>query len=365
MKKTSIVNIIGAGPSGLASAIMLSKAGREVHVHERYETTGKRFQGDLQGLENWTQQEDVLDQFQSFGLDINFEATPFREVIFTDGKYSFQKTSKEPLFYLVKRGALPGSLDTALREQALRHNVQIHYRSHFPESDADILATGPIRTSLIANDKGVVFPTNLPNMAVGIFHDDYAYQGYAYLLVSEGYGCLCTVVFNDLHRLNTCFERTLDLARRMYPINLDKATPVGGLGSFCLNHPRQKEGARLIGEAAGFQDLLWGFGIRTAITSGYLSAQSILHQKDYATLVDEKLEPYLKSSVVNRYLWEKLKVSSTPIIPYFLKIPMSVRTQFRLLYNFTPFHRLFFPLASKYIKKHYPNSIDYSKIENR
>lgn len=362
MTKQSPINIVGAGPSGLASAIFLARAGREVHVHERYEASGKRFQGDLQGLENWSQKENVLDQFRSYGLEINFSAHPFHEVTFTDGKYSFQKTSPEPLFYLVKRGTSSDSLDTALSKQASNLNIQIHYRSHFPETKADIIATGPLRNALIANDKGIVFPTSLPNMAIGIFHDDFAYQGYAYLLVSEGYGCLCTVVFKDLHRLNTCFERTLELARRLYPINLDKAHPVGGIGSFCLNYPKQVNQSRLIGESAGLQDLLWGFGIRTAIMSGQMAAQSLLHQQDYPQIVENALKQYLEAGIVNRYLWEKFKWRSRPLIPYFLKIPLSIRSQFRFLYNSSPLHRLLFPFACRYVKKHYPNSIDYSKI---
>ena len=37
----------------------------------------------------------------------------------------------------------------------------------------------------------------------------------------------------------------------------------------------------VIGEAGGYQDFLWGFGIRHAFTTGYLAAQAILNGQDW------------------------------------------------------------------------------------
>lgn len=351
------IHILGGGPSGLGAAIILAKAGKEVHLHERYDRVGKRFQGDLQGLENWSTHSNVLDELRSFGLDTDFAATPFNEVILSDGKKSIQKSSKEPIFYLVKRGPFADSLDTALCQQACNHGVQIHYRSSCPHSLADIIATGPIRQSIIAADKGLVFSTNLPNIAIGLFHDEIAYLGYSYLLIANGYGCLCTVVFKDLHRLNTCFERTVEVARRLVPINLDNARPVGGVGSFSYGHPLKIGKALLIGESAGFQDLLWGFGIRTALTSAHLATQELLTGADYSSLVNTNLQPSLKASIVNRYLWEKFKWNKRTLLPSLLQLTSSPRTSFRWLYRYSPIHKLLYSTARRYVEKHYPASV--------
>lgn len=54
------VQIAGAGPAGLAAAITLAREGVSVQVHEARNEVGYRFQRDLQGLENWTTQQDVL-----------------------------------------------------------------------------------------------------------------------------------------------------------------------------------------------------------------------------------------------------------------------------------------------------------------
>lgn len=357
MPQKNLIKIAGAGPSGLCAAIALAKAGKQVQVHERYDTVGKRFQGDLQGLENWSLKGNVLEQLQAFGLTTTFNKTAFCEVSLTDGKTFFTRKSSKPLFYLVKRGPFADSLDTNLCQQAKDVGVDFHYSSNLSLDAADIIATGPIRQSVIAIDKGVTFHTNLPNMAIGIFHNDLAYLGYSYLLVADGYGCLCSVVFKDFSKLNKCFERTVEVAKRLYPINLDNAHSVGGIGSFRLSFPKIEGSALRVGEAAGLQDLLWGFGIRTALTSGYLAAQSIIEEKDYTQTLEKALSPYLKASMVNRYLWEKVSLPSRSLLPYLFYMPIPTRANFRWLYNFTPFHRLLYPLAARYIEKEYFNDV--------
>lgn len=348
------IHILGAGPSGLCASINLAREGREVHVHERYECAGKRFQGDLQGLDNWSTKESVLNDLHQFGLKTTFAMTPFKEIYMSDGHRSFLKKSAEPLFYLVKRGTDADTLDTSLQKQALEQGVQIHYRSTIPPSEAQIIATGPIRKAVIAADKGVVFKTDLPNIAVGIFHDDLAHLGYSYLLITQGYGCLCTVVFKDFDRLNECFNKTLDTVQKQYGLTITDANPVGGIGSFALNHAAILNNSLLVGEAAGLQDCLWGFGIRTALTSGYLAAQSLLNNENYQELLNRQLYPFMKASAVNRYLWEKLKWNKSPIIPYLMRLPIPLRTQFRWLYKFSPIHQCLYPLAEKFIRAEYP-----------
>lgn len=350
---SSPIHIVGAGPAGLCAAIVLARAGADVHLHERYDMIGKRFQGDLQGLENWSITENVLEQLHFFGLTVNFDATPFKDVSFSDGTSSFHKQGSTPLFYLVKRGPFPGSLDRGLEEQARSAGVHIHFQSRFPIEKADIAATGPLRNSIVASDRGLVFPTEHPNTAVGIFHDDLAFKGYSYFLAANGYGCLCTVVFNDTHRLNACFEKTVEMAKRRYNLNLKNARPVGGIGGFSLNHPKQIGKTLYVGEAAGLQDLLWGFGIRSALTSGYLASQALLSQQDYTTLVNQQLAPFLKASIVNRFLWETIKFKSKPVIPHMMRLPISLRECFSSLYRFTPFHRILYPFAKRYAERHY------------
>ena len=54
--------------------------------------------------------------------------------------------------------------------------------------------------------------------------------------------------------------------------------------AFALRHTVQISGKLYVGEAGGFQDLFAGFGIRMAMTAGYLAASSILGGSDYSRL---------------------------------------------------------------------------------
>ena len=65
------IDILGAGLSGLAAATILAKAGKEVHVHEIRKDSGARFDGDFQGIENWTSDIDFFDETIVF-IESNF-----------------------------------------------------------------------------------------------------------------------------------------------------------------------------------------------------------------------------------------------------------------------------------------------------
>ncbi|MFV1993320.1 MAG: NAD(P)/FAD-dependent oxidoreductase, partial [Acidiferrobacterales bacterium] len=122
------ISISGAGPAGLAAAITLARAGRRVIVYERHMEVGNRFHDDLQGLENWTTEGDVLEELASLGIESNFSATPFNKVVLFDpeGQEHIYRSQK-PMAYIVHRGAITGALDIGLKEQALAAGVEIRF----------------------------------------------------------------------------------------------------------------------------------------------------------------------------------------------------------------------------------------------
>ena len=61
-----------------------------------------------------------------------------------------------------------------------------------------------------------------------------------------------------------------------------------------------------VGEAAGFQDCLFGFGMLYAFKSGYLAAKSIIEDSDYGELLNSNILKPITISVRNRKLFEKL-----------------------------------------------------------
>jgi hypothetical protein len=106
------VVIAGAGPAGLSAALTIVRAGGRAIVYERRPDVGGRFHGDFQGIENWTTPQDALEELAAIGIEPTFEASPYREGAFYDPKgREYHYKSRDPLFYLVRRGAEPGTLE--------------------------------------------------------------------------------------------------------------------------------------------------------------------------------------------------------------------------------------------------------------
>src|SRR5438874_3249304 len=72
MSEPSPIRIAGAGPSGLAAAIVLARAGRRVEVHEAKGDVGTRFIGDLQIIEGTSETEPVPEFLDRIGIERNF-----------------------------------------------------------------------------------------------------------------------------------------------------------------------------------------------------------------------------------------------------------------------------------------------------
>ncbi|RLG17305.1 hypothetical protein DRN75_03820 [Nanoarchaeota archaeon] len=66
------VKILGAGLLGLTAAINLAKVGYDIDVFERNRDIGMRFHGDLQGLESWSEKDDILAELRQMNVAINY-----------------------------------------------------------------------------------------------------------------------------------------------------------------------------------------------------------------------------------------------------------------------------------------------------
>ncbi len=350
---TRPVRIAGAGPAGLAAAITLARAGRRVEVFERRSVCGARFGGDLQGLENWSSPTDVVHEFRSLGLETPFDAAPFERGVQSNGYRDDALRFDRPAFYLVKRGDVAGSLDRALAAQARDLDVPIHFGQACPPETADIIATGPRGRVPFAIDTGIVFETDAPDCAIALLNDDVAPGGYAYLLITNGYGCCCTMLFDDFPSIHARFARVKELLLTQRGIRVRNARSVGGLGHVTSRGDWTSGLASRVGEAAGLQDFLWGFGIRLAMQSGVMSARAILESRDYATDAEQAFAPALRVGVTNRWLWELGSARCyTPVRALLRTVsPLSV---LRLAHREQWWHRLLAPLAQRSLAARYP-----------
>lgn len=302
----TLVEIAGAGPAGLVAAITLANAGRRVVVHETHKQVGHRFGGDFQGLENWSTQKDVLSLLDEQGLTTDFTAMPCRNgLAYGPNRKAYEIKSDEPLFYMVERGSGIGSLDSALLRQAESLGVEVRFNSRLQQMKGEgILAAGPRAADAIA--VGYHFETDMADGYWVICDDDLAPKGYAYLLVMNGKGTVKSCMFTDFKQEKKYVQRTVEAFQKLVGLEMHNPQAHGGTGNFHIPLSAYSGLHPLVGEQAGFQDTLWGFGMRLAISSGVLAAQSLLNGENYDTLWQRELNPQMQTSVVNRALFSLL-----------------------------------------------------------
>ncbi|MFV2034939.1 MAG: NAD(P)/FAD-dependent oxidoreductase, partial [Halocynthiibacter sp.] len=274
MNAQNHIAIVGAGPAGLSCAIVLAKAGRKVTVHEWHGDVGHRFHDDFQGLENWSSPQDVLEEFAAAGIVADFEHHPVTDgVVFDTHAVAHRVHGDRPLFYMLRRGSGAGTLDRALLGQALAAGVEVRFNDRVQKiSGAMVRAAGPRRADVIA--VGKVFETTMADGTWLALGKDLAPGGYAYLLVRDGRGTVASCMFSGFHDQARHLRATVDFFTRHAGLRMDNAKAFGGYGNIRLPRSAMQGGYPVIGEHAGFQDALAGFGMRYAVTSGHLAAKA-------------------------------------------------------------------------------------------
>jgi flavin-dependent dehydrogenase len=304
----SPIHIVGAGPAGLAAALTVAKAGGSAIVHEQRRDVGLRFHGDLQGIENWTTVGDALEELASIGINLGPEVQPCREGVFFDPEgIEFRYISPDPLFYLTRRGPGPGTLDYALKEQALAAGVEIRFRQpRMRLAEGGVVTGGPRAADAIA--VGYVFETDRADGVFGVLSERLAPKGYAYLLISAGRGTVATCLFDNFHEERLYLERTIDFFREKVGLTMRNGTFFGGAANALLPKTARRGPILFAGEAAGFQDALWGFGMRIGMLSGHLAARALLDgsPESYDRAWRARLGRVLWTSIVNRYAFARM-----------------------------------------------------------
>ncbi len=340
-----VITVAGAGPAGLVCAIVLARSGRKVVVREWHKTVGARFHGDFQGLENWSDERDIVEELEGFGVRIDFDCHPvFSGLAFDAWGESYPVGSARPLYYLVHRGNRPGSLDQALYRQAQEAGVEVRLGDRVRRTTGPtILATGPRTADAIA--VGYVFETDMADGNWICFNSSLAPLGYSYLLVHGGRGTVASCMFADFKREKDCVARTIEFFRERTGLRMRDPRPFGGFANFRLSRRAVQGGHPVIGEQAGFQDALAGFGLRYAIRSGVLAARSVIEGVDYCRLWRRELLPQLRVGLSNRLIFGLVGERGRRwALAYGLRGP-DTGVRLRRLYQPSLLTRLVFPLA--------------------
>jgi flavin-dependent dehydrogenase len=154
-------------------------------------------------------------------------------------------------------------------------------------------------------DVGITFRTSQPDRAVILFDESLAPKACAYLIAIDGAATLAVLLTEQFRHARALLRDTVAAFQRLRPFDIRDARVRAGFGG-ALNAVGARPAAPLVvGEAAGFLDYLWGFGIRHAMLSGVLAARALLEGGDYESLVASEIRPLVQSSLINRKLYDR------------------------------------------------------------
>ena len=94
--------ILGAGPAGLSAAINLASAGYSVNVFEKNQEIGSVVKRNLQGLENWSDKQDVVKEFKKMRIKPNFDCEPFKNLRITN-RFFWEKFASNNYSFMLNR----------------------------------------------------------------------------------------------------------------------------------------------------------------------------------------------------------------------------------------------------------------------
>ena len=304
MSDTRPILIAGAGPSGLAAAISLARAGRAVEVHEAKKDVGTRFIGDIQIIEGSSESEPVPDFLDRIGIERNFYFRPATWATFYDHRNNARTIkSRDPYGYFIRRGAEDTTLDRGLLAQAREHGAKVIFNSRISADQADIVATGPAAPDGLARE--MTWKTEEHERVDVYFNHLLSPGGYSYLFVLDGIATFGCAIVADFKKIDEYFDHSLAAAQRLHRFEIPAETRTGySYMNFHLKQSATRATSRYVGEAAGFQDYLFGLGIRYALTSGWLAARSILEERSFDELWKSELGAKQETSLVNRFLYE-------------------------------------------------------------
>ena len=303
-RKQKVIKILGSGLAGMTAAINLAKHDYQTVIYEKREKPGAHFHNGWQILENYSSKVDALQELESMYINPNFFYKPKTVVEFFDSRLrQFQLKAKKPFGYFLKRGTAADTLDSALYNQAVHAGVEFRFKTRIHPREADIISGGPVQASGIA--KEIVFESDSEDRIMTILDNHLTPLGFSYLFIIDGHGTIGAAILRDFKLINKLTE--IVVLRFQQYRNFEMKYPEESVSSVGFFLPKTAiEDKRLFaGEAAGFQDYLFGLGIRRSIQSGYLAAKCIIHGEDYDILWRKHFGNQLLSSLLNRLLFEK------------------------------------------------------------
>ena len=300
-----VIKILGAGISGMSAAINLRKLGYEVKVYDIKNAPGKTT-GDYQFLENWVFNKNVLKLIRKMNIQTDFYYAARHSVeIYSSTGNLYIGRSRKPFMYLIKRGTSRDSIDSCFYKQARKLGVKFYFNKTISEQEVDIIATGP--KEIFASGYGIKFNLKSPNKEIAILDDSLSKELYSYFSCHKGKAEIVVCNVTGVKDLDSRLKLAIKRFEKILGVKIrGKKEKFSGVVALNLYRKAMIRNKYYLGEAAGFQDGLAGFGMVYAIKSGYYAAMAIAKKKDYDKLWKNDFLDILRISHMNRALFKTL-----------------------------------------------------------
>ena len=297
------VYIGGCGIAGMSAAMYLSKKNIPVTVFEKKSKPGQSRHGDYEGIENWIFDDNTPYIFNKIGFDFSkinsHPVADFNVHSFNQPPLSIK--NMKPFFNLVKRGDSISDFDNQLYKQCLESGVKFKFDTPAPDK-CDIIATGTKKAS--AYVRGSSFKTSQKNQVHLLLGKEFSPKGYAYLIICDGHGTIATA-YKKAKRDSANY---LDICKEYFKkldIEIVDEKDFASRGSFSFSNSKISLPIT-IGEAGGFQDYLFGFGMKISMMSGLFAGLYMSGEKSNAKLLLSNINKKRRISFINRVLYERL-----------------------------------------------------------
>lgn len=324
------VIIVGGGVSGLTCATFLAEAGLHVAVLEASQEIGGFIKDNLQG-------------FLSFEID----KTPFnipqdkpskKVVLWSPKKKKIEFEFDKPICYLVKRGPTD-SFDSYLAKKAKASGAEVitnsrvtklkwngncvseildtHGMSYcgkvFVAADGVTSRMRKLAGVRVLPPKGVGFGMKMANVRIdplemhGIFNLHLAPQGYCYLIGYPDGEHANVVVSARVRYIRKSIREYFSHFRKSYTELFREAERIHEFSRAVTcndgGYSLRIGNLLFIGEAGGFQDPMFGFGMSPSIRSSKIAANVIIQSlnEDRSSIL-ANYEAIAHSSILKRYI---------------------------------------------------------------
>jgi flavin-dependent dehydrogenase len=299
----SPVLIAGAGPAGLTAALTLARAGRAVEVRELKRTVGAKFFGGFQMIDDFSEEEGLVDFLGRIGIEPDFLLRPAVEAELYDSKLRRHEVKSErPFGYFLTRGPGEGTLDSSLLAQARAAGARVLFETRVEADEPDIRATGPRVPDGVARE--LTFETNLPDRVRVLFDSRRAPGGYAYFFVFGGKATFGCALVLDAKNMDRHFDECLARFREIEDFTVSGERTGASYMTYAIPDAGSAGTALTAGEAGGFQDYLFGLGIRYALATGEMAARSLLTGRQYEEIWRGPVGRKRDASLAARFLYE-------------------------------------------------------------